>query len=309
MSHPLDTSLLHTFVSVADARSFTGAGRKLHLSQSAVSAQIVRLEEQIGRTLLVRNTRSVALTEHGQTLLGYARAMLNLSDEARTRLGPQGAYGAKLRVGASEDFAGGWLPAVIRRFGAARRGLLLDLAVDIGDSLFRRYADGDFDLVIGSRCSHSLQGTILWREPLGWAFARHEPLPEGDVPLACFPDPCPFRESAVKTLALANMPYRIACESPSVMGVRAFARAGIAIAPIPRSAIEDELRELGVSEGLPKLPDIEFVMMHNVEMPPAVELADTIFEEVVVRMRAANRNQELRATTALNSRHASKSVG
>jgi DNA-binding transcriptional LysR family regulator len=291
MGNPLDTALLHTFVAVADARSFTGAGRRLNLSQSAVSAQVARLEEQTGCLLLVRNTRSVALTEHGQTLLGYARAMLNLSEEARARLGTGNAFGGKLRIGASEDLAGGWLPDAMRRFGASRRGLLLDLAVDIGDSLFRRYANGDFDLVIGSRCSHADKGATLWREPLAWAFARHEPLPEGDVPLACFPDPCPYREAAVKALALAGMPYRIACESPSVVGIRAFARAGIAIAPVPRSAIDDELRELGVSEGLPALPDIEFVMMYDTKTPAAVRFAETIFEEVAVRTGAGKRNQ------------------
>lgn len=263
MNPPLDTALLHTFVAVADVRSFTGAGRRLNLSQSAVSAQIVRLEQQVGQTLLVRNTRSVTLTPHGETLLGYARAMLNLSAEARARLGTGNAVDVKLRIGVSEDFAGGWLPDLMRRHGAARRGLRLELVVDIGDSLFRRHADGEFDLVIGSRCSHSGHGATLWQEPLVWAFARHEPLPEGDVPLACFPDPCPYRGAAIKALALAGMRYRIACESPSVTGIRTFARAGIAIAPVPRSAIDDTLRELGLPEGLPALPEMEFVMMHS----------------------------------------------
>ncbi|MDB5765432.1 MAG: LysR family transcriptional regulator [Collimonas fungivorans] len=293
MNNPLDTALLLTFVTVADVRSFTGAGRRLNLSQSAVSAQVVRLEEQIGRALLVRNTRSVALTEHGQTLLGYARAMLNLSEEAKARLGTGEAFGGKLRIGVSEDVAGAWFPDAMRRYSASRRGLLLDLTVDIGDNLFRRYANGDFDLMIGSRCSHSDKGVTLWREPLTWAFARHEPLPEGDVPLACSPDPCPYREAAVKALALAGMPYRIACESPSVTGIRAFARAGIAIAPMSRNAIDDELRELGASEGLPELPEIEFVMMYDAKMPTAVEFAETIFDEVAARRGARKRNQEI----------------
>ncbi|VWC60229.1 LysR family transcriptional regulator [Burkholderia lata] len=291
MTPPLDTSLLHTFVAIADVRSFTGAGRRLNLSQSAVSAQIVRLEEQVGRALLVRNTRSVALTEHGQMLLGYARAMLNLSEEARTRLGTGNAVDVTLRIGASEDFAGGWLPDVMRRHGVARRGLRLNLTVDVGDSLFRRHANGEFDLVIGSRCAHTGQGATLWREPLVWAFARHEPLPEGDVPLACFPDPCPYRGAAIKALALAGMPYRIACESPSVTGIRTIARAGIAIAPVPRSAIDDTLRELGVSEGLPALPEIEFVMMHDAGMPAAVEFAATIVDETAIRNGAGTRSR------------------
>jgi DNA-binding transcriptional LysR family regulator len=291
MNAPLDTSLLHTFVAIADVRSFTGAGRRLHLSQSAVSAQIARLEEQVGRALLVRNTRSVTLTEHGQMLLGYARAMLNLSADARAKLGADKPVDVTLRIGASEDFAGGWLPDVMRRHGAARRGLRLVLTVDVGDSLFHRHANGEFDLVIGSRCAHTGQGATLWREPLAWAFARHEPLPEGDVPLACFPDPCPYRGAAIKALALAGMSYRIACESPSVTGIRTFARAGIAIAPMPRSAIDDTLRELGVSEGLPALPEMEFVMMHDAGMPAAVEFAATILDETAVRNGAGTRHR------------------
>lgn len=291
MNTPLDTSLLHTFVAIADVRSFTGAGRRLHLSQSAVSAQIARLEEQVGRALLTRNTRSVTLTEQGRMLLGYARAMLNLSEEAKTKLGSGNAVDVTLRIGASEDVAGGWLPDVMRRHGAARRGLRLNLTVDIGDSLFQRHANGEFDLVIGSRCAHTRQGATLWREPLVWAFARHEPLPEGDVPLACFPDPCPYRGAAIKALALAGMPYFIACESPSVTGIRTFARAGIAIAPVPRSAIDDTLRELGVSEGLPALPDMEFVMMHDAGMPAAVEFAATLVDETAIRNGAGVRNR------------------
>ncbi|HIC7210513.1 LysR substrate-binding domain-containing protein [Burkholderia stabilis] len=291
MGNPLDTALLHTFVAVADIRSFTGAGRRLNLSQSAVSAQVVRLEEQVGQPLLVRNTRSVTLTEQGRTLLGYARAMLNLSEEARARLGTGDAIDARLRIGASEDFAGGWLPDVMRRHRAARRGLRLELTVDIGDSLFRRHADGEFDLVIGSRCTHAGQGATLWHEPLVWAFARHEPLPEGDVPLACFPDPCPYRGAAIKALALAGLRYRIACESPSVTGIRTFARAGIAIAPVPRSAIDDTLRELGAPEGLPPLPETEFVMMHDTGMPAAVEFAATIFDETAVRTGRGKRSR------------------
>ncbi|WP_116138453.1 LysR substrate-binding domain-containing protein [Trinickia diaoshuihuensis] len=283
MNRPLDTALLHTFVAVADTRSFTGAGRRLHLSQSAVSAQVVRLEEQVGRALLVRDTRNVALTEHGEILLAYARAMLNLSEEARGRLGTDNEYGGKLRIGVSEDFASGWLPDAMRRFGTARRGLRLDLTVDIGDRLFRRHAKGDFDVVVGSRCAPLDNGTTLWREPLAWAFARHEPLPEGEVPLACFPDPCPFREAAMKALALVGMPYRIACESPSAMGVHMFARAGIAIAPLPYSMIGDELRELGATEGLPPLPDVEFVILHNDDLPHAAEFAQMIFDEVDAR--------------------------
>jgi DNA-binding transcriptional LysR family regulator len=292
MNAPLDTALLNTFVAVADARSFTGAGRRLSLSQSAVSAQIFRLEEQIGCPLLIRSTRSVSLTEHGQTLVGYARAMLTLSQEAKNRLGTESGFSGKLRIGASEDFASGWLPNAMRQFGSARHGLLIDLRVDIGDNLFQRYANGEFDLVIGSRCAHFERTVPLWKEPLAWGFSLFERLPDGVVPLACFPDPCPFREAAIKALTLAAIPYRIACESPSVTGILALARAGIAIAPLPRSMIVSGLREIGPSDGFPALPDIKFEMMHDTGMPAAVAFSERILDEIAVRVNPNARVQE-----------------
>ncbi|KWH42366.1 LysR substrate-binding domain-containing protein [Burkholderia stagnalis] len=277
MSGPLDTALLHTFVAVADARSFTGAGRRLHLSQSAVSAQVARLEEQTGCALLMRNTRTVSLTEQGTLLLGYARAMLNLSDEARACLGGPGVDAAgPLRIGASDDFACGWLPDILRRFDARHRGLALELVVDVPGNLVDAFDAGRFDLVIGSRCEHDDRGLSLGGEPLAWAFARHEPVPDGALPLACIPEPCPFRAAALTALARAEVASRIACVSPSVAGVKAAARAGLAVTPLPRSAIDDGLRELTPADGLPPLPPIEYVLMHDAGAAAVRELAQAI---------------------------------
>ncbi|KVN95110.1 LysR family transcriptional regulator [Burkholderia ubonensis] len=282
MNAPLDTALLHTFVTVADARSFTGAGRRLHLSQSAVSAQVARLEEQAGCTLLMRNTRTVSLTDQGLLLLGYARAMLNLSAEARACLGGAGAPG-RLRVGASDEFACGWLPDILRRFGARHRGLALELAVDVPGNLVQAFDAGRFDLVVGSRCERGERGIRLGAEPLVWAFARHEPLPDGALPLACIPEPCPFREAALTALARAEVASRIACVSPSMAGVKAAARAGFAVTPLPRSAIDDGLRELTAADGLPPLPSVEYVLMHDAGGALVRELAQTIRDEFEMR--------------------------
>ena len=76
----LDLALLRAFVAVTEAGGFTAAGRRLNLTQSAISHQIRRLEEEVGRPLLYRTTRSLTLTEDGEDFLRYAMQILNAMD-------------------------------------------------------------------------------------------------------------------------------------------------------------------------------------------------------------------------------------
>ena len=79
----LDLELLKSFVSVVDSGGFTRAGERVHRTQSTVSQQIKRLEEDIGQPLLIRNGKDVTPTEAGERLLSYARRLLSLAEEAR----------------------------------------------------------------------------------------------------------------------------------------------------------------------------------------------------------------------------------
>src|ERR1700761_4503799 len=100
----LDLDLLRSFVSVVDAGGFTRAGERVHRTQSTVSQQIKRLEDDIGQPLLIRSGKDVTTTEAGERLLSYARRLLSLAEEARdvvTRPDHQGA----VRLGIPEDFA------------------------------------------------------------------------------------------------------------------------------------------------------------------------------------------------------------
>src|SRR5215472_5123587 len=111
-----DIELLRTFVAVAESGGFTHAAKGLNSTQSTVSAQIHRLEEEAGQLLFVRSTRSVQLTSAGETLLGFARTILRLNEDARLRLSGVPDAG-RVRIGANEDLTGGWLPKVLRRLG------------------------------------------------------------------------------------------------------------------------------------------------------------------------------------------------
>jgi DNA-binding transcriptional LysR family regulator len=253
-----DTSLLRSFVTVAQVSSFTRAAELLHSTQSTVSAHIRRLEQQAGCALFSRSTRSVALTSQGQTFLGFAETILRLNREAEARLRGR-RYEGRLRLGVSEDFAATWLPRILRGFRASYPAGSLGIEIGIGATLFHMLEEQRLDVVVGGRCRPEEAGITLWTEPLVWAFAR-EGRPPQPLPVALFPEPCPYRQAALLALAGARTKWDIVCTSSSLAGVRAAAVSGIAVTPLPQSLIGTELRVLGPEDELPLLGSVEYLV-------------------------------------------------
>jgi DNA-binding transcriptional LysR family regulator len=230
----------------------------MNSTQSTMSAQIQRLENEAGRPLFVRNTRSVRLTSAGETLLGYARTILRLNEDARLRLSGARNVG-RLRVGAGEDLADSWLPKVLRRFSRQYPNVSVELEIGIGTSLFKMLETQELDLAVGGRCDEPNDARSLWMEPLVWAFSADAEVPNG-LPLAFFPEPCPYRETALRALASTQRQWHIACTSASLAGVRAVAMAGMAVTPLPKHTLGPGLRILGEKDNLPILPNVEYVL-------------------------------------------------
>ena len=254
----LNPDLLRSFVAVAENGGFTRAAKMLNSTQSTISAQIQRLESEAGRPLFMRNTRSVQLTAAGETLLGYARTILRLNEDAKLRL--SGArHAGRLRIGTNEDLADAWLPAILRRLGRRYPDVAVELEIGIGANLFQKVATQELDLAVGSLSRESVHGQILWKEPLVWAFSARAVLPDV-LPLAIFPEPCAYREEALRALAGSQRQWRIACTSASLAGVRAAALAGLAVTPLPKHTISPGLCILGKRDNLPSLPEIAYVL-------------------------------------------------
>lgn len=266
-----DTVLLRSFVTVAQEASFTRAATRLHLTQSAVSAHLRRLEEQAGKPLVTRTTRSLSLTPDGEILLGYARAILALNRDAHERL-HQSAGAGVVRVGLSDDFA---QPRVMKRlhaFGLRHPSLALDVTVGIPGTLLHAMDRGELDFVMAGRCHDDRPGRALWREPLVWTAASWLTIdPSLPLPLAVFPEPCPYREAALAALAHAGVGYRISVVCPSSGGVHAAVQAGLGITPMPKSRLDDSLSIIPDSTGLPALPDVEFALFGAPSPTPLVD--------------------------------------
>jgi DNA-binding transcriptional LysR family regulator len=279
-----DTWLLRSFVAVVDSGGFTRAAKLLNSTQSTVSAQIQRLEEEAGRPLFVRSTRSVQLTSAGEGLLGYARTILRLNEDARLRLSGE-RHAGRVRIGVSEDLTGNWLPKLLQRLSRQYPKVEVELEIGVGSRLFKMVEIQELDLAVGGVCHAPTDGRKLWSEPLVWACSAGINVPNV-LPLAFFPEPCPYREAALRALAGSQRQWRIISTGSSLAGVRAAAVAGLAITPLPLQTIGPGLRILDKSDKMPRLPEVEYVLQsRDVGTRPTVSALGTLIQEMAGQAR------------------------
>ena len=252
--------MLRSFVAVAECGGFHRAAEQLNLTQSTVSQQIKRLELETKRSLFRRTTRSVVLTDDGEMLLGDARCLLQLEEAARQRLAAPRLSGT-VRLGVVEEIAGGSLPSALGRFAALHPGVKLEVQIAVSAELLEELDAGRLDVVFAKRPLGTSKGRLVWREPLVWAAAdTFDLIPGAALPLALYRERSVSREAALAALQDGELTWEIVYTSPSLTGVRAAALAGLAITPLPASAVVAGLRILDAEEGLPRLPDLEFAI-------------------------------------------------
>lgn len=266
----LEFELLRSFVAVADCGGFHRAAEQLNLTQSTVSQQIKRLELVTKRALFRRTTRTVVLTDDGDMLLGDARRLLKLEEEARHRLIAPRLSGT-VRLGANEELAGGSLPPALGRFAGLHPSVKLEVQIGVSSELIEQLDAGRLDVVFAKRPLGTSRGRLAWREPLQWAASDTFDLNlDATLPLALYREHSVSRDAALVALRDIDITWQIVYTSPSLTGVRAAALAGLAVTPLPASVVNGGLRALGPDTGLPPLPDLEFAIF---EKPKPAEAA------------------------------------
>jgi len=258
----LDLQLLRSFIAVAECGGFRSASERLHATQSTVSQQIKRLEDELGRSLFRRTTRSVALTHDGEALLGPARRLLQHEEDVRHHLiGPR--LSGTVRLGAVEEVASSVLPPALGRFSRLYPDVRLEVVVDVSAVLIGQVDRNELDLALAKRPWGTSRGHVVWREQMVWAASEtfELPPPTGPLPLALYRGSTVSRVAALEALRRSERPWKIVYTSPSLTGVRAAALAGLAVTPLPRSALCPGLRALPEVRGVPPLPELEFVVL------------------------------------------------
>jgi DNA-binding transcriptional LysR family regulator len=257
-----DLALLRAFIAVQETGGFTSAAHRLHLTQSAISHQIRRLEKMTGTALLVRSTRSLKLTEEGEDFLRHAEQILRAHD-ALVRRFQRSALSGAVRFGVPENFMGDQLPSLLARFAHLYPEIRLDVTVGTYLDLQAQIDSNELDLaVVMSLSRNPNSGTVLrqtqfvWAVAAGFDFPRHSPLP-----LAFAPMPCVHRQIGVNALDSAEVKWRMAFTSPSQQGLRAAVLAGLAITALPQGDLEPGMVVIDGQHGLPELPTAYFTLV------------------------------------------------
>ncbi|MDH6114945.1 DNA-binding transcriptional LysR family regulator [Kitasatospora sp. MAP12-15] len=273
-----DPVQLRSFLAVAQSGGFTRAAQRLGLQQSTVSQHIRRLEAAADRRLFVRDTHSVELTGEGEAMLGFARSILAAHEQAHAYFAQTQVQG-RVRFGASEDFVLTELPQILRGFRRDHPQVDLELTVGLSGLLHEQLADGRLDLVLGKRAADGSGGPLVRRDQLVWIGAEDFRLdPRQPVPLIVYPPPSISRARALDVLERAGRPWRIACTSGSLNGVRAAALAGLGVVAHARSLLPPGLRVLPRQAELPDLGSIEFILStgRTTAREPVRALADAV---------------------------------
>lgn len=273
LNDPIDLQLLVTLVAIADTGSFAAAANRIGRTQSAVSMQVKRLEDLVGKPpLFKRGGRRMLMTPRGEALLAHARRLLDLHVETRAMLAKTSGIGS-VRLGVPEDYVGSLLPWALDRFAHFYPNVQVEVVCEPSGSLSQLIVERKIHLAVVT-CGAELPNVQLLRhEPIVWVTSPHHAVHQEDtVPLALFQPGCFGRRLTLDAWAKCGRPYRIAYSSPSVSGLLTIVKAGLAVASLARCSVPEGFRILGPEEGFPVLPLLSIALLQAAvtEAEPAV---------------------------------------
>ena len=279
MAIPLDLDQLRTFVAISESGSFTRAADVVHKTQSAVSMQMRRLEERIGKPIFERDGRVSKLTEDGERLLGYARRMVRLSDETIAAFDETELSGS-VRFGTPDDYADRFLPEILARFARSNPRVEVSVVCEPSLTLMDMARRAEVDLAIVTDCGE-METEIVRQEPLLWiASASHQVEGEEILPLALSKAPCVWRSAALDALSAIGRKYRVLYTSGNSTAVAAAVQAGLAVTVLAESALRPGMRVLSEADGFPRLPSCRIGIVRSWNRPNAAVI-DKLAEHIV----------------------------
>ncbi|QPF72996.1 LysR family transcriptional regulator [Roseateles sp. DAIF2] len=253
-----DTSLLQAFLAVHQANGFTRAAERLHLSQSAISHQIRRLEELVGRPLFHRTTRRLNLTADGEDFLRLAQRILQAQD-ALTQHFRRSPIEGTVRFGVPEAFMREGLPRLLTQFSRGCPNVRLEVSVGLTLDLATMVRERELDLAVVVSVAGEGRGELLQRLPMVWAASADFDLAgHASLPLAYSPPPCVCHQVSIDALNRAGIAWHGAFSSHSLQDLRTVALSGLAVTTFTRDHLRPGMAELGEREGLPPLPALDF---------------------------------------------------
>ena len=273
----LDLDLVRCFVTVVKTGGFTRASKELHLTQSAITLKIKRLEDLLQKRLFLRTTKPLELSPEGEVVLGYASRLLDLNLELFQRLAKPREIGV-LRLGIVQHFGYHFLPVWLSEFKKDWPGARLVTDMGTTADLLKGLEEERFDLVIApagyatsaqSRMASMLQEQYLQKEPLIWVQAERSKIDaaKDPVPLITFGPLCRFRPIAVEALRKAGRSWEIVYDSPSISSVQMAVEADLGLSILSPFWLVPGIDIAGKKAKLPPLPT-SHLALYSRKSPP-----------------------------------------
>jgi DNA-binding transcriptional LysR family regulator len=245
---------LPAFVAAAEAGTFSEAAKRLKMTQSAVSKQILALERNIGATLFDRLPRQLVLTEAGESLATVAKLLLVQLEQVGDTIASQQhrqPHGP-IRIGTSETIGAYLLPQWLRLVVEQLPAVQPELHVDSTDRLLTELQQGRLDLVVtaGSSYPDVLDVTPLKADPLclvaapgvAGRLSSDQPLTRVTIPFV-LPDPGQMWRQCLEAELFAPMGWHpeIGWVVNPVEAIKRFVREGLGVTILPHHAVAEDL--------------------------------------------------------------------
>ncbi len=257
----LDLESIRTLISVVDHGGMTNAARHLDLSQSAVSHKIKRLEEKVGRPLLIRDGHAIRPNRDGLALIEDGRVMLELHDRAASRLVYDELSG-RVRIGANEDFYADRLTSVLGRFSRLHPDAMVQFTFAPTEQLAEQIDRGSIDLAIIQVIDEQLRtdDVVLWTDQLFWVTSSQWDHQSTPIPLVSFGEDCFYQVTGRPQLDNADLDYFVTFSGSSTAAVLAAVEAGLGVGLVLSHYLSDRIVEWTPPVELDPLPRIHQVL-------------------------------------------------
>lgn len=286
-----DIDALRAIVTGTDLGSFARAAAQLGRSQSAISMQLKKLEQQAGTQLFVRRGRNLVPTEAGEAFIAYARQIITLNDEAAFAVGAT-ANVTTVRLGLPQDFFEDVMPAVLSEFSRSHKGVHVEVQAGSNHALVEEVRNGRLDAAIvffpDEPARH--EGELICRLPMRWLAHESQALElAGDwIPLVLFDHHCLFRQSALAALEQANRRWKVSVTTPSLPGIWGALRCHLGLAVRTEHGLPDDIRCIDNNPDLPGLPATRLKMLRSSNASPAAnDLCHVLRQETEKLIRQA----------------------
>jgi len=285
MSRNIDVSLIRTFLAVSETGGTTRAAGALNLTQGAVSQQIKRLEELLGKNLFSRRNKTMKLTAEGERLMASAYRFLSLNDQIWQQMTTP-EFSGEIRLGVPPDIVRAFMPPILRTFCMEYPGILVTLVSDTTPVLLESLRNKEIDLTLTTESIPGNREELLLSDRLVWIGAMNgEAHNRNPLPVSLGSESCAFRSPSVEALNRSEIDWRPVCQIGSLEPILASVESDMAVAAYLSQVLPDKLTVIDSRNKLPELPRFYI----NLRMPKrsAGSIADRLAQHI--RQGFANR--------------------